>query len=144
MNAEKNLADALRASIAVLDVAAKHLTGERGRMMQVTADAQRAALAAYNAQQTATNGPWSIRMRHVGGAFIYEDDETLVATCDDEKTAARIIQCVNAHDGLVSALCKVANLQAFAMTDERGMRGDNADELARIIADALVAAGVQP
>ena len=46
---EQRLADALRASIATLDVAATHLTGDRARMMQVTANAQREALAAYDA-----------------------------------------------------------------------------------------------
>lgn len=47
---KQRLADALRASIATLDVAATHLTGDRARMMQVTANAQREALAAYDAQ----------------------------------------------------------------------------------------------
>ena len=50
---EQRLADALRASIATLDVAATHLTGDRARMMQVTANAQREALAAHDAQQAA-------------------------------------------------------------------------------------------
>lgn len=47
---EQRLADALRASIATLDVAATHLTGDRARMMQVTANAQRETLATYDAR----------------------------------------------------------------------------------------------
>ncbi len=153
---EQRLADALRASIATLDVAAKHLTGDRARMMQVTADAQRAALAAYDAQQVAapsdgtyTDGPW--RMDSDGMTILPPSSDAGGIICrmnvgrdwlrpEAKGNAARIVQCVNAHDGLVSAL------QGVLACGERyrpymGREWNHASYGDAL--DALAAAGVQ-
>ena len=105
---EQRLADALRASIATLDVAAKHLTGDRARMMQVTANAQRQALAAYDAQQAkpVAAGAWVAEpITNVVSApplprRAYREP---VASCNSAEYAERIAACVNACAGMTTA-----------------------------------------
>jgi hypothetical protein len=46
---------------------------------------------------------------------------------------------VSITEQLAEALREIRKLQAFAMTDERGMLGDNGEELEQIITDALAA-----
>lgn len=105
---EQRLADALRASIATLDVAATHLTGDRARMMQVTANAQREALAAYDAQQAqpVPAGAWVAEpITNVVSApplqgCAYREP---VASCNSAEYAERIAACVNACAGMTTA-----------------------------------------
>lgn len=51
--------------------------------------------------------------------------------------SARVVDALNGSHAMAEALREIRNLQAFAMTDARGMRGDNGAELERIISGAL-------
>lgn len=115
MTLEQCLADALRAIIEQRDYHAEHGSYRPGTMGEDqcfddwAADIAETVLAAYDAQQAAAPSGWA----HEGDT-IYRDDGIAIAHCFSEQstaatvagehTAARIVQCVNAHDGLVSAL----------------------------------------
>ena len=141
MTITDKLADALRALLADIEPT----------VMDADRDA-RNALAAYDAQQAVApidSGPF------VGGLHIelFGDDESPDADehgyalqsngtriCDglEEDHARRIVQCVNAHDALVSALqTALGDLQTISDAED-GAHGLTCDA---IIA-ALAAAGV--
>lgn len=104
----------------------------------------REALAAYDAQQVATPAPGTLSdtgKQTLETLFRELQLGTTFRPNDVRHAWAHARMCIDAHDGLVAALLKVANLQAFAMTDGRGMQGDNAKELNRIIGAALASAG---
>lgn len=97
MNTTKQIADALR----IADANATLTPCESAQVYS--------ALAAYDAQQAVTPS---------GGAWVAEPITNVisappirgrayrepVATCNSAEYASRIVACVNAHDGLVSAL----------------------------------------
>ena len=89
---EQRLADALRRIDAAEREGRAFTLAER--------DAMREALAAYDAQQAqpVAAGAWS-----ANAGSVWDHTGKWVADCNREH-AARIVQCVNAHDGLVSAL----------------------------------------
>lgn len=97
MNITKQLADALR----IADANATLTPCESAQVY--------AALAAYDAQRAVTpgDGAWVaepitnvISAPPIRGRAYREP----VASCNSAEYAARIVQCVNAHDALVSAL----------------------------------------
>ena len=104
---EQRLADALRALLAHVESADVHATpaGGKGALAygrteyQQVADAH-AALAAYDAQQAQAHdvaaGAWS-----ANAGSVWDHTGKWIADCNREH-AARIVQCVNAHDALVS------------------------------------------
>lgn len=104
--------------------------------VQERRDDMRKALAAHDAAVAA--GGWSVR-----GVRVVLSPDGVVCLARNTTEAQRIVDCVNACEGiadpagLVAALREIRALQAFAMTDGRGMRGDNAIELERIIENAL-------
>ena len=100
---EQRLADALREALAAADKQAELLkAGVRDIPCprDKARDTWRDALAAYDAQQAqpVAAGAWS-----ANAGSVWDHTGKWVADCNSEN-AARIVQCVNAHDGLVSAL----------------------------------------
>ena len=65
-------------------------------------DSMREALAAYDARQAqpVAAGAWSA---NANAGSVWDHNGKWIADCNREH-AARIVQCVNAHDALVSAL----------------------------------------
>ena len=105
----------------------------------------RNALAAYDAQQAQAHdvaaGAWS-----ANAGSVWDHTGKWVADCNREH-AARIVQCVNAHDALVSALqgC-VERLGIVIESDtDDALHGASPDDVAAYEAAraALEAAGVQ-
>lgn len=146
----QKLAEALRACLPHMTVYADDADI---RDASLSADkAARDALAAYDAQQAETpiDGAWiSEPITNVVSAppirgRAYREP---VASCNSAEYAARIVQCVNAHDGLVSALqayqLTVSNLQRTTNPEEWETHGDWG-RLDRMAADALAQAGVTP
>lgn len=114
MTITDKLADALRALYALVPFNGNH---EDEALKGPKLKAARQALAEYDAQQAcaATEGGkwWRGGDRTCGpnaATFRFiRDDSGIVAYVEGsreqaEERAARIVQCVNAHDGLVSAL----------------------------------------
>ena len=93
---EQRLADALR---AVIDTAPGGVRANEADNIAATWDSI-LALAAYDAQQAhdVAAGAWS-----ANAGSVWDHTGRWIADCDSEN-AARIVQCVNAHDALVSAL----------------------------------------
>lgn len=161
---EQRLADALRAILPFAERDVGELAylacddDSEDEAMDANADVERAreALAAYDAQQAATpidSGPF------VGGLHIElfgdegtPDPETYgyalqsngTRICDglEEDHARRIAQCVNAHDGLVSALRTAREAAAYQESGEIELPGIG-EEWMTAAHDALAAAGVQ-
>ena len=104
----------------------------------------RNALAAYDAQQAQAHdvaaGAWS-----ANAGSVWDHTGRWIADCDSEN-AARIVQCVNAHDALVSALrgC-VERLGIVIESDtDDALHGASPDDVAAYEAGraALAVAGV--
>ena len=94
---EQRLADALRALYTLVPFDGNHADEmAKGKQLKEA----REALAAYDAQQAqpVAAGAWS-----ANAGSVWDHTGKWVADCNREH-AARIVQCVNAHDGLVSAL----------------------------------------
>lgn len=136
---EQRLAAALR---AVIDTAPGGVRANEADNIAAKRDSI-LALAAYDAQQAAAPSGWA----HEGDT-IYRDDGIAIAHCFSEQstaativgehTAARIVQCVNAHDGLVAAL-----QAALPYVDKvRTMSGGDGDIAAMNAREALAQAGV--
>lgn len=150
MNITQQLADALRA------LQAQHCTHFEGsRWKDSDDDAQAAAdraLSAYDAQQVAAHGAWRVEDYAVSngesGVCIKEGDDTVLdlpfmpawPESTQRARAARIVQCVNAHDGIVSAL-----QNALPYVDKvRDLSGGDGDIAAMNARAALAQAGVTP
>jgi hypothetical protein len=139
---EQRLAAALRACVRDLSIAAEYTkTGNPSAFLE-TCQAARQAIAAYDAQQAQPALPveWrseSLRLPQ-GYSRIYDGGRFVACVTDEDAT--RIVQCVNAHDGLVSAL------QGVLVCDERYRpnmgREWNHPSYGDAL-DALAAAGVQ-
>ena len=95
----------------------------------------RNALAAYDAQQaqTVAAGAWS-----ANAGSVWDHTGKWVADCNREH-AARIVQCVNAHDALVSALRTILADKGSASFNHDLEAYDAAIQTA---SDALAQAGV--
>ena len=165
---EQRLADALRALLAHVIAADVHATpaGGKGAIAygrteyQQVADAH-AALAAYDAQQAqpAAAGAWRVLSPSMPAGRYWADDppviglengEVMAVICcaSDSRAhmlndrATRIVQCVNAHDGLVSALRTAREAAAYQESGEIELPGIG-EEWMTAAHDALAAAGVQ-
>ena len=134
MNTTKQLADALRDAILCVD---PHQNPE-------TFKCARDALAAYDAQQAqahnVVDGAWS-----ANAGSVWDHTGKWIADCSIEH-AARIVQCVNAHNALVSALrdC-VERLGVVIESDtDDALHGASPDDVAAYEAGraALAVAGV--
>ena len=99
--------------------------------------AARNALAAYDAQQAQAHdvaaGAWS-----ANAGSVWDHTGRWIADCDSEN-AARIVQCVNAHDALVSALRTILADKGSASFNHDLEAYDAAIQTA---SDALAQAGV--
>lgn len=97
-------------------------------------EAAREALATHEASE----GSWQA-FRDPGdqSSLIVDGNEVIARVNGGPENAAYIILCVNNAPKMELALREIRKLQAYAMTDERGMRGDNGEELEAIIAKAL-------
>ena len=99
--------------------------------------AARNALAAYDAQQARAQpvaaGAWS-----ANAGSVWDHTGKWIADCNREH-AARIVQCVNAHDALVSALRTILADKGSASFDDDLEAYDAAIQTA---SDALAQAGV--
>ena len=96
---EQRLADALRALYTLVPFDGNHADEmAKGKQLKEA----REALAAYDAQQAQAHdvaaGAWS-----ANAGSVWDHTGRWIADCDSEN-AARIVQRVNAHDALVSAL----------------------------------------
>ena len=128
MTIQQRLAAALREAISATDKQAELLkAGVQGIPCprDEARDAWRDALAAYDAQQAATpsDGAWRAEDYAVSngesGVCIKEGDDTVVdlpfmpawPEPTQRARAARIVQCVNAYDALVSALRNIADAE---------------------------------
>lgn len=129
---EQRLADALRF------IAQGHYTAEGCQ------ERAREALAAYDAQQAqpAADGAWVaepitnvVSAPPIRGRAYREP----VASCNSAEYAARIVQCVNAHDTLVSALRTILADKGSASFNDDLEAYDAAIQTA---SDALAQAGV--
>ena len=122
---EQRLADALRF------IAQGHYTAEGCQ------ERAREALAAYDAQQAQAHdvaaGAWS-----ANAGSVWDHTGKWVADCNREH-AARIVQCVNAHDALVSALRTILADKGSASFNHDLEAYDAAIQTA---SDALAQAGV--
>lgn len=137
----EQLADALRDAILCVDP----------DQNPETFKCAREALAAYDAQQAQAHpvaaGAWS-----ANAGSVWDHTGKWIADCNIEH-AARIVQCVNAHDALVSALRGVmpyAENEVSAILDLADDGDEHADEdceqataALESARAALVAAGVQ-
>ena len=139
----EQLADALREAFifvtnvptdSQLDASVQALGGAtaRSRIGQ-----WREALAAYDAQQAqahdVADGAWS-----ANAGSVWEHTGKWIADCNIEH-AARIVQCVNAHDALVSALRTILADKGSASFNHDLEAYDAAIQTA---SDALAQAGV--
>ena len=122
---EQRMADALRF------IAQGHYTAEGCQ------ERAREALAAYDAQQAQAHdvaaGAWS-----ANAGSVWDHTGKWVADCNREH-AARIVQCVNAHDALVSALRTILADKGSASFNHDLEAYDAAIQTA---SDALAQAGV--
>ena len=122
---EQRMADALRF------IAQGHYTAEGCQ------ERARQALAAYDAQQAQAHdvaaGAWS-----ANAGSVWDHTGKWVADCNREH-AARIVQCVNAHDALVSALRTILADKGSASFNHDLEAYDAAIQTA---SDALAQAGV--
>ena len=122
---EQRLADALRF------IAQGHYTAEGCQ------ERAREALAAYDAQQAQAHdvaaGAWS-----ANAGSVWDHAGKWIADCNREH-AARIVQCVNAHDALVSALRTILADKGSASFNHDLEAYDAAIQTA---SDALAQAGV--
>ena len=132
----KKLADALRDALDTIQTIRTCAEYEAHRLVgEHDADAAREALATYDAQQAqpVAAGAWS-----ANAGSVWDHTGKWIADCNSEH-AARIVQCVNAHDALVSAL-----QNALPYVDKvRDLSGGDGDITAMMARDALEAAGVQ-
>ena len=99
----------------------------------------REAIAAYDAQQAqpVPAGAWS-----ANAGSVWDHTGKWIADCDSEH-AARIVQCVNAHDALVSALQGVipyAENEVSAILDLADDGDEHADEECEAATSSLEAA----
>ena len=122
---EQRMADALRF------IAQGHYTAEGCQ------ERARQALAAYDAQQAQAHdvaaGAWS-----ANAGSVWDHTGKWIADCNREH-AARIVQCVNAHDALVSALRTILADKGSASFNHDLEAYDAAIQTA---SDALAQAGV--
>lgn len=97
----EQLADALRDALDTIQTIRTCAEYEAHRLVgEHDADAAREALAAYDAQQAhdVADGAWV-----ANAGSVWDHTGKWIADCN-RVNAARIVQCVNAHDALVSAL----------------------------------------
>ena len=130
---EQRLADALR---AVIDTAPGGVRANKADNIAATWDSI-LALAAYDAQQAQAHdvaaGAWS-----ANAGSVWDHTGKWIADCNREH-AARIVQCVNAHDALVSALRTILADKGSASFNHDLEAYDAAIQTA---SDALAQAGV--
>ncbi len=154
----KQLADALRTIMEQRDHHAEHGSYRPGTMGEDqcfddwAADIAETVLAAYDAQQGATPGN-DVRWHVEKGVEVWRDDTVAedgrsggsaiapLAVCEYEEDAAHIVQCVNAHDTLVSALRTILADKGSASFNDDLEAYDAAIQTAR---DALSQVGVTP
>lgn len=132
MSIEKQLADALRGLYSLVPFDGNHSDEmAKGKQLRSARD----ALAAYDAQQAqpVPAGAWS-----ANAGSVWDHTGKWIADCN-RVSAARIVQCVNAHDGLVSAL-ELIEQHTHRQGDSDGMDSGWVQETARA---ALAQAGVQ-
>lgn len=136
----EQLADALRAVLTCRGIDDTEQTqGETYRAIVNT------ALATYDAQQVTPPGLWAHWTDGerdyigpaAGGDFIAEFPK-------NSEHAARIVKCVNAHDGLVSALELARNGLQWYRAEFPDADNDADAEAEAAITDALAQAGVTP
>ena len=128
---EQRLADALR---AVIDTAPGGVRANEADNIAAKRDSI-LALAAYDAQQAhdVAAGAWS-----ANAGSVWDHTGKWIADCNREH-AARIVQCVNAHDALVSALRTILADKGSASFNHDLEAYDAAIQTA---SDALAQAGV--
>ena len=131
MTTTDKLADALR---AVIDTAPGGVRANEADNIAATRDSI-LALAAYDAQQAqpVAAGAWS-----ANAGSVWDHTGKWIADCNREH-AARIVQCVNAHDALVSALRTILADKGSASFNHDLEAYDAAIQTA---SDALAQAGV--
>ena len=131
---EQRLADALRALYTLVPFDGNHADEmAKGKQLKEA----REALAAYDAQQAQAHdvaaGAWS-----ANAGSVWDHTGKWIADCNREH-AARIVQCVNAHDALVSALRTILADKGSASFNHDLEAYDAAIQTA---SDALAQAGV--
>lgn len=76
--------------------------------------------------------PWTTRPSLGDAVAVLDADKVCIIPLIKPELGEHIVKCVNAHDGLIEALCTIAN---------RSMMDDGSDFILQICKQALKAAG---